>query len=92
MTTLEAVAKKKAEASAEEPVAAELLRMTKEQGLSLTGPDGLLNNGWDEPVPFLDYDLAIRRVVCWTNAIESLNAATGARSRHAGISPPRKPP
>ncbi|WP_267887382.1 transposase [Nocardia africana] len=42
MTTLDAVAKKKAEASAEELAVAELVRMAKEQGLSLTGPDGLL--------------------------------------------------
>ena len=42
MTTLDVVAKKKAEASAEELAAVELVRMAKEQGLSLTGPDGLL--------------------------------------------------
>ncbi|MGV9720445.1 MULTISPECIES: IS256 family transposase [Nocardia] len=42
MTTLDAVAKKKAEASAEQLAAAELVRMAKQQGLSLTGPDGLL--------------------------------------------------
>ncbi|WP_085995487.1 IS256 family transposase [Nocardia testacea] len=42
MTTLDAVARKKAEASAEQLAAAELVRMAKEQGLSLTGPDGLL--------------------------------------------------
>ncbi len=42
MTTLDAVAKKKAEASAEQLAAAELVQMAKEQGLSLTGPDGLL--------------------------------------------------
>jgi transposase-like protein len=42
MTTLDAVAKKKAEASAEQLAAVELVRMAKEQGLSLTGPDGLL--------------------------------------------------
>ncbi len=42
MTTLDAVAKKRAEASAEELAAAELVRMAKEQGLSLTGPNGLL--------------------------------------------------
>lgn len=42
MTTLDAVAKKKAEASAEQLAAAELVRMAKEQGLSLTGPEGLL--------------------------------------------------
>src|SRR6201996_7310849 len=42
-TTLNGVAKKKADAeSAEQQAAVELVRMAKEQGLSLTGPDGLL--------------------------------------------------
>src|SRR6202000_2298986 len=42
-TTLDDVAKKKeAEQSAEQQAAAELVRMAREQGLSLTGPDGLL--------------------------------------------------
>jgi transposase-like protein len=41
--TLNDVTKKKpAEASAEEQAARELVRMAREQGLSLTGPDGLL--------------------------------------------------
>jgi putative transposase len=34
----------------------------------------LWDNAWDEFIPFLDYDLEIRRVLCSTNAIESLNA------------------
>jgi transposase-like protein len=34
----------------------------------------LWRNAWDEFIPFLDYDLEIRRVICSTNAIESLNA------------------
>jgi hypothetical protein len=43
MTTLDVVSpKKKPEPSAEEVAAAELVRLAKEQGLSLTGPDGLL--------------------------------------------------
>jgi putative transposase len=29
---------------------------------------------WEEFIPFLDYDIEIRRVLCSTNAIESLNA------------------
>jgi putative transposase len=42
-TTLNDVAKKKpVENSAEQQAAAELVRLAKEQGLSLTGPDGLL--------------------------------------------------
>ena len=31
-------------------------------------------NAWTEFVPFLDYDTEIRKVICSTNAIESLNA------------------
>ncbi|HVQ19242.1 MAG TPA: IS256 family transposase, partial [Actinomycetes bacterium] len=34
----------------------------------------LWRNAWTEFIPFLDYDLEIRRVICSTNAIESLNA------------------
>jgi transposase-like protein len=34
----------------------------------------LWRNAWNEFVPFLDYDLEIRRMICSTNAIESLNA------------------
>ncbi|MGA5527552.1 IS256 family transposase [Streptomyces pseudogriseolus] len=32
------------------------------------------DNAWSEFVPFLDYDVEIRRVICSTNAIESVNA------------------
>jgi putative transposase len=34
----------------------------------------LWRNAWNEFVPFLDYDIEIRRMICSTNAIESLNA------------------
>src|SRR5512138_2512291 len=34
----------------------------------------LWRNAWKEFVPFLDYDIEIRRVLCSTNAIESMNA------------------
>jgi transposase-like protein len=34
----------------------------------------LWDNAWQEFIPFLDYHLEIRRVLCSTNAIESLNA------------------
>jgi transposase-like protein len=34
----------------------------------------LWDNAWSEFIPFLDYDVEIRRVICSTNAIESLNA------------------
>ena len=43
MTTLDVVSKKKKfEPSAEETTAIDLVRLAREQGLSLTGPDGLL--------------------------------------------------
>lgn len=34
----------------------------------------LWENAWTEFIPFLDYDVEIRRIICSTNAIESLNA------------------
>ncbi|GAA1047792.1 hypothetical protein GCM10009567_20410 [Rothia amarae] len=34
----------------------------------------LWENAWAEFIPFLDYDIEIRKVICSTNAIESLNA------------------
>ena len=34
----------------------------------------LWRNAWEQFVPFLDYDVEIRTVICSTNAIESLNA------------------
>jgi Transposase, Mutator family len=34
----------------------------------------LWENAWNEFIPFLDYDLEIRKLICSTNAIESLNA------------------
>jgi putative transposase len=34
----------------------------------------LWENAWEQFIPFLDYDLEIRTVLCSTNAIESLNA------------------
>ena len=34
----------------------------------------LWRSAWTEFMPFLDYDVEIRRIICTTNAIESLNA------------------
>ena len=34
----------------------------------------LWRNAWSEFIPFLDYHVEIRRIICSTNAIESLNA------------------
>ncbi len=34
----------------------------------------LWRNAWENFIPFLDYDIEIRRLLCSTNAIESMNA------------------
>ncbi len=34
----------------------------------------LWRNAWAEFIPFLDYDVEIRKIICSTNAIESINA------------------
>ncbi len=34
----------------------------------------LWENAWSEFAPFLDYDVEIRRIICSTNAVESINA------------------
>jgi transposase-like protein len=33
----------------------------------------LWRSAWEEFIPFLDYDIEIRKIICGTNAIESLN-------------------
>jgi Transposase, Mutator family len=50
----------------------------------------LWHNAWEQFIPFLDYDIEIRKVLCSTNAIESLNARTGGRSRPAATSRPSR--
>jgi len=50
----------------------------------------LWDNAWEEFIPFLDYDLEIRTVICSTNAIECSTAATAARSEPVRTSPPSR--
>jgi putative transposase len=42
---------------------------------------------WEEFIPFLDYDVEIRRIICSTNAIESLNARYRRAARARGHFP-----
>ncbi|SCC70411.1 Transposase, Mutator family [Rhodococcus qingshengii] len=49
----------------------------------------LWTNAWQEFIPFLDYDTEIRRVLCSTNAIESLNGPLSAGGESAGSFPYR---
>ena len=41
---------------------------------TVPGRHPAVGGAWEQFIPFLDYDLEIRRVICSTNAIESLNA------------------
>ncbi len=52
----------------------------------------LWRNAWNEFVPFLDYDVEIRRVICSTNAIESLNARYRRAVRARGHFPSEQTP
>ena len=52
----------------------------------------LWENVWSEFVPLLDYDVEIRRVICSTNAIESVNARYRRAIGPGAISPPNRRP
>jgi putative transposase len=54
--------------------AAALDELDEKWGKKYSAVIRLWRNAWDEFIPFLDYDVEIRRVICSTNAIESLNA------------------
>jgi len=53
---------------------AALDELTEKWGTKYAAIVRLWENAWEEFIPFLDYDIEIRRVICSTNAIESLNA------------------
>jgi transposase-like protein len=53
---------------------AALEELTEKWGTKYGAIIRLWNNAWAEFIPFLDYDVEIRKVLCSTNAIESLNA------------------
>jgi putative transposase len=47
----------------------------------------LWENAWSEFVPFLAFDVEIRKVICTTNAIESVNARIRKAVRARGHFP-----
>jgi len=51
----------------------------------------LWDNAWSEFIPFLHYDVEIRRVICTTNSIESLNARYRRAIKPRGHFPPSRP-
>ena len=51
----------------------------------------LWRNAWEQFIPFLDYDVEIRQVICSTNAIESLNARYRRAVQARATSPVSRP-
>jgi putative transposase len=52
----------------------------------------LWTNAWAEFVPFLQFDVEIRKVICTTNAIESVNSRLRRAVNAPVTSPPSRPP
>jgi putative transposase len=52
----------------------------------------LWDNAWAEFTPFLSFDPEIRRVICSTNAIESVNARIRRAVKARGPFPTNRPP
>jgi transposase-like protein len=61
-------------APTEQAAAARFEEFTATRGGQYPAIIALWRAVWSEFVPFLDYDVEIRRVICSTNAIESINA------------------
>jgi putative transposase len=61
-------------APTEAAAAAQFQAFTETWGAAYPAVIKLWRSAWSEFVPFLDYDVEIRRIICSTNAIESLNA------------------
>jgi transposase-like protein len=51
----------------------------------------LWSDAWAEFLPSLASDVQIRKVICSTNAIESVNAASARPSEPVATSRPRQP-
>ncbi|WP_280440767.1 transposase, partial [Nocardia brasiliensis] len=66
-------------------------RIHHEMGTVVSRDRPVVGQRLGEFIPFLDYDIEIRRIICSTNAIESLNARYSARSEPADTSRPSKP-
>jgi hypothetical protein len=56
----------------------------------IRGGDPTVRNAWTEFVPFLDYDVEIRRMICSTTLLNPSMLAIGGRSALGGISPRSK--
>jgi putative transposase len=71
----------------EKDAAARFADFTETWGQQYPAIIQLWRTAWSEFIPFLDYDVEIRRVICSTNAIESLNARYRRATRARGHFP-----
>jgi putative transposase len=71
----------------ETDAAARFEEFTETWGQEYPAIIALLRTSWREFIPFLDYDVENRRIICSTNAIESLNARYRRAIRARGHSP-----
>jgi putative transposase len=74
-------------AAAEEGALERFVEFEKAWGRKYPAVIKLWNTAWAEFVPFLNFDVGIRRVVCTTNAIESINARIRRAVRARGHLP-----
>ena len=70
---------------------AALDELTEKWGTKYGAIIRLWDNAWEEFIPFLDYDVEIRTVLCSTNPIVIWTPATAGRSRPEATSRPSKP-
>ncbi|MDJ0386469.1 IS256 family transposase, partial [Streptomyces sp. G-G2] len=74
-------------ASTEDAARERFLEFQEEWGQKYPAIVRLWENAWAEFVPFLQFDTEIRRIVCTTNAIESVNARIRKAVRARGHFP-----
>ncbi|WP_455908371.1 IS256 family transposase [Streptomyces goshikiensis] len=74
-------------ASTEDAAMERFLEFQEEWGQKYPAIVRLWENAWAEFVPFLQFDTEIRRIVCTTNAIESVNARIRKAVRARGHFP-----
>ncbi|MFI1184660.1 IS256 family transposase, partial [Streptomyces sp. NPDC020799] len=74
-------------APTEDAATSRFLEFSEEWGQKYPAIVRLWENAWAEFVPFLQFDAEIRRIVCTTNAIESVNARIRRAVRARGHFP-----
>ena len=71
---------------------AALDELAERWGKRYGGDDQVWDNAWEEFIPFLDYDVQIRTVICSTELGSSRSTpGTGGRSRRGAIFRPSRP-